>query len=117
MHLPHGKFLLFAKECIERKDDYVVVHCIFPTMPTLSMFLEAAAQSTAGFKYEEKVKMGFLTMGKDIKVLNNINTKEYFFHLYKDVHIASYHQFHFEAFTKESEIKTVSGAFTLQIEV
>jgi hypothetical protein len=117
MNLPHGKLLLFARECMERKEEYVVVHCIFPTTPTLAMFLEAAAQSTAGFIREKKVKMGFLTMGKDIKILNNINDREYFFHIYKDVHIGQYHQFNFEAFVKETEIKTVSGAFTLQIEV
>ena len=117
MNLPHGKLLLFAKECVKKQEEYVVVHCTFPTTPSLAMFLEAAAQSTAGFDTEEDVKMGFLTIGKDIKILNNILTKEYLIKVSKDVYIGQYHQFHFEAFDKETEVKVVSGSLTLQIEV
>jgi len=117
MNLPHGEYLLFAKECVERRGDYVVVHCIFPTNPTLAMFLEAAAQSTAGFNKKEDLKRGFLTIGKDIKILNNIVSKEYLIHVSKDIYLGRYHQFNFEVFDKETELKVVNGALTLQIEV
>ena len=117
MNLPHGPFLLFAKECVQKQEEYVVVHCIFPTTPTLTMFLEAAAQSTVGFDMEEDAKMGFLTIGKDIKKLSNILTTEYLIKVSKDVYIEQYHQFHFDAFDKETEVKVVSGSLTLEIVV
>ncbi|MCF6245387.1 MAG: hypothetical protein L3J43_10160 [Sulfurovum sp.] len=117
MNLPHGEYLLFAKELVEQKEAYVVVDCIFPMRPTLSMFLEAAAQCTAGFTSEVDVKMGVLTIGKDIKILNNIIRQEYLLKVAKDVHIDRYHQFYFEALDKETGLKIVSGSLTLQIEV
>lgn len=117
MNLPHGKYLLFAKECVERNETYVVVHCIFPTKPTLAMFLEAAAQSTAGFEHDKDVNIGFLTIGKDIKILNNIISTEYLFKIFKDVCIGQYHQFNFEVLCKETDMKVVSGSLTLQIKI
>jgi len=115
--LPHGKYLLFAKDLVEHTEKYIVVDCSFPMIPTLAMFLEAAAQCTVGFDREENVKMGYLTMGKDIKILNNINKKEYFFKIEKGAHVAEYHQFNFEVLCKETGVKVVSGTLTLKTEI
>ena len=117
MTLPHGALLVFAKKVFVCTEDYVVVECVFPCVPTLAMFLEAAAQCTSGFNTKEDVKMGFLTMGKDVKRLDDIVKTQYQFKVYKNVHIAQYHQFDFEALCKETGLKVVSGSFTLQIKV
>ncbi len=116
MTLPHGDLLLFAKNVAACTEEYVVVDCVFPSLPTLAMFLEAAAQCTAGFKTKKDVKIGFLTIGKEVKILEAIDSKAYQFKVYKDVQLAQYHQFYFEALCKESKIKVVTGSFTLQIE-
>jgi len=117
MTLPHGELLVFAKKVLISREDYVVVECVFPSVPTLAMFLEAAAQCTAGFNSKQDVTMGFLTMGKDIQRLASIVKTDYQFKVSKSVNIAAYHQFYFEASCKETGLKVVSGSFTLQIEV
>ena len=92
------------------------VKCQFDTIPTLAMFVEAAAQSSSAFNSDQQSKIGFLTMAKNIKLLEEVNEKIYMFRLKKETAINQYKQFSFEAYSQENNVKVVSGSFTLVIE-
>lgn len=77
------------------------------------MFIEAAAQSSAAFNLDTQVKMGFLTMAKDIRLLEKAKAKEYIIKLKKEAEINQYKQFSFGAYTYKNSVKVASGYFTL----
>jgi hypothetical protein len=79
------------------------------------MFIEAAAQSSAGFNDEEVIKIGFVSMAKNIRLLEAISEKEYVFKLTKEAEMNKYKQYSFEAST-QSQVLTVSGSFTLVLD-
>jgi hypothetical protein len=49
MNLPHQAPIRFVEKIIEKNEDFYLVACSFPYIPTLSMVSEAAAQSSAAF--------------------------------------------------------------------
>lgn len=100
-----------------RKDHGLVeVRCQFDTLPTLAMFIEAAAQSSAAFNVDEEPKIGFLAIAKNVKLLDKVKEKVYTFRLKEEVEINQYKQFSFEAFRQNDNKKVVSGSFTLVID-
>ena len=115
MKLPHGELLLFAKEVTKRTEDSIEVHCVFNMLPTLAMFIEAAAQSSAGFDVDESIELGFLTMAKNIQLLETIKESEYLFTLHKEALVGAYSQYSFEAVAVKAKVKIVTGSFTVMI--
>jgi len=117
MKLPHGEALIFAKEVLLREDDSVHVKCEFPMLPTLTMFIEAAAQCSAAFNsnVDTDAKMGFLTMANNVELLREIETLHFLFHIKKEVEVGSYKKFSFEAYDNK-HANTVHGKFTLLIQ-
>ena len=113
MNLPHLEPLLFAKEILLRSDEKVEVLCIFPMVPTLPMFIEAAAQSSAAFNVDGEVKVGFLTMAADIELLSPIDNLEYIFNVYPESEVGNYKKFFFDAIDRNTQLKSVHGNFTL----
>jgi len=112
MKLPHLDPLLFAKEILQVDDSKAEVLCEFNIIPTLSMFIEAAAQSSASFNnQEEDAKIGFLTTVKSIKLLEDIENTTYKFNLNKVVDMGNIKQFNFKANSNNTTI--VSGTFTI----
>lgn len=68
--LPHLDPIRFAKYIISQKDDTATVRSEFQTIPSLGMMIEASAQSSAVFANEdEKGKVGYLTLLKNVKLL------------------------------------------------
>ncbi len=118
MNLPHGEALLFAKEVLLKQGDTVKVRCEFSVLPTLAMFVEAAAQSSAAFNSDSdsKAKIGFLTMSNDVELLGKIETLHFLFLLKKEVEVGPYKKFSFEAYANNMHIKIVTGNFTLLIQ-
>ncbi len=115
MNLPHREPLIFAKRVIWKDAESATVLCEFEEVPTLAMFLEAAAQSTAAFASEEKTPIGFLTMCKDIKLLAPFVGKYYHIQITKDTEINTIKRFLFEVFDKSGKIKYASGSLTILI--
>ena len=115
MNLPHKEPLLFAKEILSRSDEKVEVLCMFPLVPTLAMFIEAAAQSSAAFNVEKEAKVGFLTMATNIEFVTLIDNLEYVFNIYPEAEVGSYKKFFFVAIDKNTQIKSVQGNFTLAV--
>ena len=116
MNLPHKAPLVFAKEVLEHNDKSVKIRCIFPILPTLAMFIEAAAQSSIGFNPEEDAKVGFLTMVSDLSLLKEIHGKVFDIVVVKDTEVGPYKKFSFYALDEVSQDKTVKGNFTVFIE-
>ncbi len=116
MNLPHQEPLIFAKRVIRKDAESATVLCEFEEIPTLPMFLEAAAQSTAAFVSDDKTPIGFLTMCKDIKLLAPLVEKHYHIQVTKDTEINTIKRFLFEVFDKSGKIKYVSGSLTIVIQ-
>ena len=118
MNLPHGEALIFAKEILEKNTDAVKVRCVFPMLPTLAMFIEAAAQCSAAFKSDSDhhSEIGFLTMTKDVKLLNEINEKSCVIKIELKIELNNIKQFYFEAYEALNSMKYASGYFTLLIQ-
>ncbi len=69
--LPHQDPMRFAKYVISRDGDEALVRNEFFCIPTLGMYIEAAAQSGAALANEdEKGKVGYLTTLKNVKLLS-----------------------------------------------
>lgn len=76
MNLPHQAHIRFAQEIIEKNEDFYIVKCSFPYIPTLAMVSEAAAQSSAAFAQNKKEPViGFLISLKNIKKLSELKKK------------------------------------------
>ena len=117
MNLPHLEPVIFAKEVIEIIDKNATVFCKFDTLPTLPMFIEAAAQGSSAFDIDSKKnKIGFITKVSEINLLNNIEGSDYLFKIKIEIEVANIKQFYFEAYDKVTNIKTVSGKITLLIQ-
>ena len=85
INLPHQKPVRFVNNIIDVEDDIALISCSFPTIPTLAMISEAAAQSSIAFSKDKEEKIGFLFKKNDIvRKLNynnkviELNTKDYF---------------------------------------
>ncbi len=76
--LPHLYPIRFAKYIISKGDDVAVVRSEFQTVPSLGMMVEASAQSSAVFASEdEKGKVGYLTLLKNVKLLTTPTSLTY----------------------------------------
>jgi len=116
MNLPHIAPLLFAKKIIRVDDAEACIMCEFDEIATLAMFIEAAAQSSFAFDTSNKNhKIGFLTVAKDIKLLNTIKTMTYIIKLKKIIELNNMKQFSFDALEYKSDTIVVSGTFTILI--
>ena len=116
INIPHQEPLIFAKEVLHKDDKTSQVLCKFDFVPTLAIFIEAAAQSSASFKDLKKDQIGFLTTTKNIKKENDILSKEYIFNITLEIDLGNISKFSFEAFDTVNNIKTVSGEFTVVLQ-
>ena len=80
------------------------------------MFMEGAAQSSVGFSEESSIKMGFISMVKELRVMSEIEEKRYRFKLKREAEMNAYRQYSFEAFGYENNLLTVRGRFTLVLQ-
>ena len=116
MNLPHQEPLIFAKKIVQRDKSTATVLCEFSTIPTISMFIEAAAQSSSAFSNHEDIKIGFLTLAKNVKLLNEIREKKFLLNLNIEIELNNIKQFSFEAYQKQNGTKVVTGNFTIAIQ-
>lgn len=76
LNLPHREPILFAKEILSLSETEAIVRVEFPTIPTLPMLVESAAQSSAAFSKED-ITTGFLVTLKNISLLEKLDKTEY----------------------------------------
>ena len=96
MILPHQSPIRFAQEIIEKNEDFILVSCFFPFIPTLSMVSEAAAQSSAAFAQGDKPIIGFLISLKNIEQINEFTQTKYEIKIKKNISFGSMTEFSFE---------------------
>ena len=103
---------------IKKQDNIVDVLCTFKDIPTLAMFVEAAAQASSAFDIDNdmKPKIGFLVSSKDVKLLDELNKKSYVIKVEIEAEINTIKQFYFEVFEEFSDVKCVLGHFTIIIQ-
>lgn len=104
MNLPHQEPIKFVKELLQINNEYACVSCLFPSLPSLAMVCEAAAQSSAAFAQEDKgITMGFLVSLKDIELLDELIYTNYIIKIKRETIFGSMSEFKFEL-TKDSTI-------------
>jgi hypothetical protein len=67
--LPHKEPLVFIGELLAQNEMQVTFATHFPSIPTLSMFCEAAAQGTSFFPLSPNCNMGVVSSFRNIKRL------------------------------------------------
>lgn len=116
MKLPHQEPIRFAQEVLEENEDYKIISCVFPYIPTLPMVSEAAAQSSASFAHDEnssEPKIGFLISLKNIEELISLDDKEYKIKIEKSFNFGAMTEFVFELI-KDGKV-FVRGNLTIAI--
>jgi len=96
MILPHQEPIRFAQKIIQKDEDIAIVSCVFPSIPSLSMASEAAAQSSAAFAQGDKPLIGFLISLKNIEQIIDFRQKEYEIKIKKEITFGSMTEFSFE---------------------
>lgn len=113
--LPHGEKIRFVKDIVERDENKILLNCVFPYEPTLSMVCEASAQGCAAFSTEEiKPKIGFLVSMKNVKKLNTFSKKEYLIEIEKNFTFNNMSEYQFTL--KDSNIIYSKGTLTIAIQ-
>ena len=77
------------------------------------MFIEASAQSASAFNSSEKIQIAFVSMVKNVELVNTISEKNYIFNVKSSATIGSYRQYSFESYGLEGQELVVRGEFTL----
>ena len=76
--IPHLPPVRFVKTLIKADETSAIVEVGFDEVPTLGMLIEAAAQSSSGINdAENNGRMGFVITLKNIKLLEEVNSKEF----------------------------------------
>ncbi len=112
LNLPHLAPIRFAKYLISEEDDTKVVKVAFETIPSLSMLVESAAQSSAAFD-DGSGRMGFLVTLKNIKLFEKPSALEYSVAVTSGQAIDSLTYFTFEIFDEDKLI--VSGTYIIAL--
>lgn len=115
MKLPHLDPVRFAQSIIECDQSRATVKCEFPTIPTLSMFFEAAAQSSAAFAQDGEAKIGFVISLKEIQLLNKTQEQTAVLEVKKEVEFGAVCEFSFTAFDESMQTKFAQGSFTVML--
>ena len=116
MNLPHQEPIRIAQEILEENENYKIISCVFPCIPTLPMVSEAAAQSSASFAQNEnssESKIGFLISLKNIEELSPLDEKEYKIKIEKSFNFGVMTEFTFELIKYEKVF--VQGSLTIAI--
>jgi CRISPR/Cas system CMR-associated protein Cmr5 small subunit len=105
--LPHKYPLNFAKKVVESTKNTKKVLCQFESLPTISMLLEAAAQSTVSFCKSKQTK-GVLIKANNIELLRPIYNMTYICQIQILCDINNWSKYNFEVFDKAEKVCTGS---------
>jgi len=114
--IPHVFPIRFVKSLFFSDEQNASVTIEFEEIPTLGMMIEAAAQASSGISDEdkEKVRMGFLIVLKNIKLLAELQSKKYLLNIHLDHKIDNFKSFSF--IVLDDDKKVVEGAISISLE-
>lgn len=99
MNLPHQAPIRFAQDIIEKNENFSIVQCTFPYIPTLPMVCEAAAQSSASFGQDkDETLLGFLISLKNVQKLLEFTKINYQIKIEKSFNFGTMTEYKFELF-------------------
>lgn len=76
LSLPHLDAIKFAKNILSQDKKTVRIHAIFPSIPTLAMLVESAAQGSSALMDTNRIKNAYLVGMKNIQFYTNPNKQE-----------------------------------------
>lgn len=116
MNLLHLEPIRFAKEILSLDLNKAKVSCFFPYAPTLSMILEASAQSSAAFSIDATLRAGFLVLAKDVELLQNPKECSFVAYIEQSGLFANQREFFFEFFNDSEDTLVARGTFMIVLE-
>ena len=113
--IPHLPPVRFVKTLIKADETSASVRVGFDEVPTLGMLIEAAAQSSSGIKDDENNgRMGFVITLKNIKLLQDVNSKEFIVNVELVHKLDDFKSLSFNIFEDKTEVAT--GAFSIVLQ-
>ena len=113
--IPHLSPIRFVKTLIKADETSASVRVGFDEVPTLGMLIEAAAQSSSGIKDDENNgRMGFVITLKNIKLLQDVNSKEFIVNVELVHKLDDFKSLSFNIFEDKTEVAT--GAFSIVLQ-
>lgn len=103
MNLPHLPPIKFAKHPLFCDENLAKVMCEFPSTPTLPMFVEAAAQSSAAFAKDETPRNGFLVLIKEFSLHEIPKSLSCIVAIERKLSLGNSSEFYVEIFEKEDD--------------
>lgn len=94
MKLPHQAPIRFAHTIVDCQDNKACVQCTFPSIPSLAMLFEAAAQSSIAFQQDSE-QIGYIVSVKDLILLQTIKQKELLVKLTQTTQMSHINEFQF----------------------
>jgi len=113
--IPHLPPIRFVKTLIKADETSASVAVGFDEVPTLGMLIEAAAQSSSGIQdVENNERMGFVITLKNIKLLEDVNSKEFVVDVELVHKLDNFQSLSFTVF--EEKIKVATGGFSIALQ-
>lgn len=116
MKLLHRSPLVFAKKVLSIEEDKAEVFCEFTELPTIGMFIEAAAQSTAAFFQEIDIKSGYLAQANNIELVGEITQVSYIIEINLEIKFESMSKYSFTIKNDRDKNIVCKGEVTVSIE-
>ncbi len=111
--LPHLAPIKFAKRTLAKDEKTADVLIKYEQVPTLSMLVEAAAQSSAAFRSNDK-ESAFLVSLKGVKLLVQPTKMEFIAHVVDEHRLDKIRYVGFEIFEEKVSIATGTLAIAVQ---
>ncbi len=113
--IPHLPPVRFVKTLMRADEVSADVEVGFDEVPTLGMLIEAAAQSSSGIKDDQNDgRMGFVITLKNIKLLQEVNSKRFVIHVVLVHKLDNFKSLSFEIF--EDRTKVSEGVFSIALQ-
>jgi hypothetical protein len=111
--LPHKEPIIFIGDLIELSEIRCRFWTQFPSVPTLAMFCEAAAQGSSFFPLSPECTIGVVSSFRNVKKLDTIDATRYSLSIQIKHTFNNSYLFTFEAFDPNTEIVVATGEIAI----
>lgn len=107
--LPHKEPIIFIKEMIELTEESCRFWTEFPTLPSLAMFCEAAAQGSSYFPLSPECTIGVVSSFRNVKKIAPIENRRFRLKIQIKHAFNNSYLFDFEAHDPTTDTLTATG--------
>ncbi|MFA5216354.1 hypothetical protein [Sulfuricurvum sp.] len=111
--LPHKEPIVFIGELIKLDEIRCRFWTQFPSVPTLSMFCEAAAQGSSFFPLSPECTIGVVSSFRNVKKLDAIDATRYSLSIQIKHTFNNSYLFNFEALDPNTELVVATGEIAI----